>query len=114
MIVEMRTYVLHPGLQGLFLSAMEEEGIAIERAVLGRMVGFYTTEIGTLNQVVHMWAYESHEDRDQRRARLAASSDWARFTQRVLPLIRDMENRILKPASFAALHTLDWGGTQHA
>lgn len=114
MIVEMRTYVLHPGQQGAFLAAMEEEGIAIERSILGQMVGFYTSEIGTLNQVIHMWAYESYEDREQRRARLAASSDWARFVKRVLPMIRDMENRVLKPAPFAALDTLDWQGAQTA
>lgn len=114
MIVEMRTYVLHPGQQGGFIVLMEREGIAIERRVLGRMLGFYTCDIGTLNQVVHLWGYDSFEDRQQRRARLAASPEWAAFTPKVLPMIRDMENKILTPAPFAAVETLDWAGPRIA
>lgn len=110
MIVEMRTYVLHPGQQGAFLAQMEREGIAIERRILGRMLGFYTSEIGTLNQVVHLWGYEDFEDRERRRAQLAADPGWQAFVPKVLPMIRDMENRILKPAPFAAVDTLDWSG----
>lgn len=114
MIVEMRTYVLHPGQQGAFIGLMEREGIAIERRILGRMLGFYTGEIGTLNQIVHMWGYQDFEDRERRRALLAADPGWIAFTPKVLPLIRDMENRILRPAPFAAIETLDWSGPRSA
>ena len=114
MIVEMRTYVLHPGQQGKFLALMEREGIALERAILGRMLGFYTSDIGTLNEVVHMWGYESHAERDRRRAVLAANEAWRDFVPRVLPLIREMKSSILLPAPFAAVETLDWAGPQLA
>lgn len=114
MIVEMRTYALHPGQQPAFLALMEREGIAIERRILGRMLGFYTCEIGTLNQVVHLWGYESYEERQQRRARLTASAEWCAFVPKVLPMIRDMENKILTPAPFAAVETLDWTGMRPA
>jgi hypothetical protein len=101
MIVEMRTYVLHAGQQGDFLVLMEQEGIAIERRILGHLLGFYTCEIGTLNQIVHLWRYDSFEDRHQRRSSLAADPGWTAFVPKVLPLIRDMENRILTPAAFS-------------
>lgn len=113
-IVEMRTYVLHAGQQGTFLKLMEGEGIAIERRILGRMLGFYTSEIGPLNQVVHLWGYENFEDRQQRRTKLAEDAGWAAFVPKVVPLIRDMENRILTPAPFAAIETLDWNGPRIA
>jgi hypothetical protein len=113
-IVEMRTYLLQPGQQGLFLELMGSEGIAIERRILGRMLGFYTCEIGTLNQVVHLWGYDSFEDRQQRRAQLAANPQWIAFVPKVLPLIREMENKILTPAPFAQPHTLDWAGPRPA
>ena len=114
MIVEMRTYVLHAGQQGTFLKLMEQEGIAIERRILGRMLGFYSCEVGTLNQVIHLWGYDSFEDRQQRRARLWADAGWNAFAPKVLPLIRDMDNRLLTPAPFAAVETLDWAGPQLA
>lgn len=114
MIVEMRTYVLHPGKQGEFLQLMASEGILIERPILGRLLGFYSNEIGTQNQVIHLWGYESFEDRETRRARLAGQPEWKTFLPKVLPLIQSMHNQILNPASFAAVETLDWKGPNHA
>lgn len=107
-IVEMRTYVLEPGRQAAFLALMGSEGLPIERPVLGRLLGFYTTEIGTLNQVVHLWGYDSFEERQRRRQQLAADPRWAAFLPRVLPMIRSMDNQLLQPAPFAEPHTLDW------
>lgn len=110
MIVEMRTYVLQPGQLAAFLGHMEREGIGIERPILGRLLGFYSSEIGTLNQVIHLWGYDSFEDRQRRRQQLAASPEWAAFVPKVMPMIRDMRNQLLTPAPFAAVETLDWAG----
>jgi hypothetical protein len=110
MLVEMRTYVLHPGQLPTFLMHMEREGIGIERPILGRLLGFYTAEIGTLNQVIHLWGYDSYEERARRRQRLAADARWQAFTPKVLPLIRTMRNELLTPAPFAPVESLDWAG----
>ena len=103
MIVEMRTYVLQPGQQTTFLRLMEQEGILIERPVLGRLLGFYSTEIGVLNQVIHLWGYDSFEERQRRRGLLAANVEWLAFLPKVIPMIRDMQNQLLHPAPFAAV-----------
>lgn len=110
MIVEMRTYVLNPGHQAAFLECMGREGILIERAILGRLLGFYTSEIGTLNQVIHLWGYDSFEDRQRRRQTLAADPAWQQFVPKVMPFIRDMRNQLLQPAPFAPVESLDWSG----
>ena len=68
MIVEMREYTLHAGKVPEYLQLYEREGLEIQREILGHLVGYYTTEVGeAVNQVVHLWAYESFEDRDARR-----------------------------------------------
>ena len=59
MIVEQRTYTLHPGKVPEYLRLYQAEGMAIQTRILGRMVGYFTTEIGPLNQIVHMWGYDS-------------------------------------------------------
>jgi hypothetical protein len=100
-IVEMRSYVLHPGKLVAFLGLMEEEGIAIERPILGNLLGFYTSEIGELNKVVHLWGYDSFEDRSRRRVVLAQDPRWTVFVPKVLPLIQHMQNELLQPASFS-------------
>ena len=97
----MRSYVLRPGALHEFMRLMSSEGIGIERPFLGDLLGFYSTEIGAINKVIHLWRYESYEDRQKRRAQLAASPEWTAFVPRVLPLIQEMHNELLNPAPFS-------------
>jgi hypothetical protein len=100
-IVEMREYTLHAGKVPEYLQLYEREGLAIQREILGRMVGYYATEVGpAVNQVVHLWAYESFEDRLQRRERLAAHPGWQSYLRKMRPMLVEQRNRILKPAAF--------------
>ncbi|MBV8991512.1 MAG: NIPSNAP family protein [Solirubrobacterales bacterium] len=100
MIVEMREYTLHSGKVPEYLELYEHEGLEIQREILGRLVGYYSTEVGEINQIVHLWAYESFEDRLQRRARLSANQGWQSYVQKIRPLLLEQRNRILKPAPF--------------
>lgn len=103
MIVEMREYTLHAGTVPDYLRLYEEEGLDIQRRILGHMVGYYTTEVGpAVNQVVHMWAYESFEDRLQRRRALAADPGWKEYVAKMRPMLVAQTNRILTPAPFFA------------
>lgn len=101
MLVEMRSYILHAGKLAPFMQLMEAEGIRIEAPILGGLAGFYSSEVGALNKVVHLWAYDSFEERQRRRALLAAEPAWQAFLPKVLPLIREMQNELLNPAPFS-------------
>ena len=54
MIYEIRTYRLKTGAVPAYLRLIEEEGIAIQKAHLGRLVGYFHSEIGPLNEIVHI------------------------------------------------------------
>ena len=101
MIVEERIYTLHIGKVPEFLALYEKEGMAIQRPILGRMVGYYSVEVGTQNQVVHMWAYEDMADRAERRKRLFADPRWQEYIKKTRPLLMVQENKILVPAPFS-------------
>ena len=101
MFVELRTYTFHPGKLPEFLRAYEEEGLEVQKRILGNMVGYYTTEIGMMNQVVHMWGYDDLKEREVRRAALAADKTWRGYLAKVLPLIQTMESKILVPTRFS-------------
>ena len=103
MILEQRTYKLRPGQTGAYLRAVETLGLPLLKPILGGFIGYFTSEIGALEEVVHLWAYASLEDRAARRKRLAAHPDWPRFTAAVSPLLERMESRILTPAAFTPL-----------
>jgi hypothetical protein len=80
-----------------------EEGLAIQQPILGNLIGYFVTEIGPLSHVVHLWGYDSLDDRSRRRGLLAANEDWQAFTIRLSALIETMENRILLPVNFSPL-----------
>jgi hypothetical protein len=58
-------------------------------------VGWFTSEVGVLDQVVHMWRYTSHAERETKRTALCAEPVWLAFVPKTRPDIERMENQIL-------------------
>jgi hypothetical protein len=82
MFVEERIYTLHPGKIPAYLKLYEEEGMAIQTRILPAMVGYYSTEIGALNVVVHMWGYEGRRAGQDRHEILARREELGRLLSR--------------------------------
>ncbi len=101
MIVEQRIYTLKIGTVPKYLSLYEAEGLDIQRGILGRLVGYFSSDIGTLHQVVHMWAYKDYAEREERRARLNSDPRWLAYIAKVRDLPIAQENKILIPAPFS-------------
>lgn len=107
MIIDQRIYTLHPGKVPEWLAAMGDGGFAMQQPVLGHCVGYFTSEFGPLNQIVHMWAYEDLEDRARRRTQLRSNPRWNEIRDRLMPCVHHQENRLLLPAPFAPLKRLE-------
>ena len=116
MIYELRTYTLTPGKQGEYLKLNSEVGRPIRGDKYGKLEGFWSTEFGTLNQVVHLWTFDSLNDRERLRGELAKNEEW---TKVYLPLtrgvLRAQENKILStvlpikpPAEPGHIYELRW------
>jgi hypothetical protein len=103
MIVEMRTYIFHPGAAPKFFRIYQQKGLAVQTRILGNLIGYFTTEIGLLNQTVHLWGYESLDDRQRRRAALMADETWRTFLEEILPLLASQESKILLPTEFSPI-----------
>ncbi len=103
MIIEQRTYTLTPGKLPEYLKIYEELGAPVQVPILGHLITAMTTEIGPLNQYIHIWAYDSMADRDARRTKLAAHPDWPTYLKAAAPLIVQMENKICIPAPFSPI-----------
>ncbi|MGP4753287.1 NIPSNAP family protein [Agrobacterium pusense] len=100
MFYEIRTYRLKNGAIPAYLKVVEEEGIEIQKSHLGELVGYFFSEIGPINEIVHIWAFSSLDDREERRARLMADPRWLSFLPKIRDLIEVAENKIMKPARF--------------
>jgi hypothetical protein len=103
MIYELRTYRLKPGKTADYLKLVAEEGIAIQKSYLGNLVGYFFSDIGPLNQIVHIWAYRDLADREERREALAHDPAWIAFAPKIQALLDEMDSKILKPTAFSPL-----------
>ena len=101
MIYEQRTYTLPHGQMDDYLARFEAEALPLEMKYLGRLLGFYVTEIGMLNQVVHIWVYDSMADREQRRAAMDADPEWQAFKVRNRGSFVAQEVKIMRPTKFS-------------
>jgi hypothetical protein len=95
MIYEVRTYDLKPGT----VPQLEEKfGEALpHREKYSKLAAFWHTDIGPLNQVIHVWSYESLDERARIRAEAAKDPHWPpRSDGEVL----HMQSEIWTPAPF--------------
>ena len=103
MIVEERDYRVKAGKLGQFVAAYEKHGLPIQIELLGKFLGYFTTEIGELNHVVAWWSYDSLDDRQARRDRMMADPRWQDYLRMVDGLLDVQNTRLLRPTSFSPL-----------
>ena len=96
MIYEIRTYTLTPGAVPEFEKRFEES--LANRLKHSELAAFWHTDIGPLNQVIHVWPYENLEHRTETRRRTAQEPDWPPKTTE---LIVTMQSEIFNPAPFS-------------
>lgn len=103
MIVEMRTYTLKPLRTADFLNLYEQAALPLQLKYLGHLIGFYVSELGPLNQVVHLWGFDSLAERESRRLAMERDPGWTPYREalRDLDVILAQESKILKSTSFS-------------
>jgi len=100
MYVEERMYTLHVGTAAEYFKNYEEFGLKTQLKHLPHMVGYYVTEVGSLNKVVHLWAYDDLNQRDRCRAAMQADPDWKVYLGKNRALMISQETRMMKCAPF--------------
>ena len=100
MFVEERVYRLKIGAVPEYCKNYEELGMKIQLKHLPHMVGYYFTEVGGLNTMVHLWAYDSLDQREKCRAAMQADPDWAVYLGKNRPFMISQDTRIMKCAPF--------------
>ncbi len=100
MIYEMRTYSLLPTDLPKYLKHAEEVGRPIRDNDYGMNCGYWISEFGRLNQVWHLWRYDSYAQREEIRAKLSQNSDWTdKYVAVVKEWVKQQDIRILNPHS---------------
>jgi hypothetical protein len=94
-IYEIRTYRIAPG----SLAEVEKRfGEAYEyRKKYSELTAFLHTEVGPLNEIVHIWGYQDLAERTRIRGEAAKDANWP---PKIGEFIREMRSEIIAPFSF--------------
>jgi hypothetical protein len=98
MIVEFRTYTLQPGstptVEDRFAEALTTSG----RTKVSPLAAFWHIEVGPLNRIIHVWAYDSFEDRTRLRAEATKLSGWP---PNIREFVTEQKSEVFIPAPFS-------------
>jgi NIPSNAP len=80
-----RTYTLRQGTLADAVKAASTVSRDIRGDNYGKLEGYWQTEIGPLNQVMHLWSYQDLNQRTQLRAELSKNPRWEMHSTVMLP-----------------------------
>ena len=101
MIYELRMYTTKPGKMKHVVNASATVAQKIRNGdTYGKLIGHWWSQIGKMNQYVHMWEYSDVEEMRKLRSELAAREDWkTEFAPLVGPYILSQDIRLLRSVS---------------
>ncbi len=96
MIYEFRTYDLKPGSVPEVIKRFGES--YEQRKKFSKLAAFFYTEIGPLNQIIHIWPYKDTRDREETRTNAVNSGAWP---PNIKEYILNQHVEIMVPWSFS-------------
>ena len=94
-IYEFRTYTAHPEHFPEFLKLTNEK--IHMRTAHSKLLGYWTTEIGGQNEVVHLWEYDTLTHRQGVRAALVQDKPWnEQYMSKMRGMLQKQDNILLR------------------
>ncbi len=101
MIVDVRTYTLIPRKMAKYLELFETHALPVMQRHGLELMGYYVSHIGPLNQVVHLWRYDSLADMERKRAARDADPAWGEYLAMTEGMVLTQEDKVMRPALFS-------------
>ena len=94
-VYELRTYTVYVGKMAEAIELYQTVAWPALQKYEGKLVGYFTGDIGAINQIVHLWKFEDDADRRAFWATLYADADFMAFARQIRPLLMTQENKLL-------------------
>ena len=105
MIYDFRMYTLKPGATPDYRAGVKEVGLPIRQNHDVALSGWYWSDIGALNQVVHIWGYKDLEHLNSQKAAVYADPDWSgKYVPRAQPLVESQKTWLMMSPEFAPVY----------
>ncbi len=97
----MRTYDIAMGKTPEYMAAVREIALPVRESYGVKLAGWYYTDIGALNKVVHIWAYRDFAHFEEAREAFRTDEHWLNdYVPRVKGMILRQENQIMRASDF--------------
>ena len=101
MIYDFREYTLNPGATADYMAAVKEVALPIRQKYGVKLAGWYYSEIGELNQVVHIWAFDDEAHMAEAKGKVSRDPDWTgKYLPRVQGLIESQKTSLMMSPDF--------------
>ena len=97
-IYELRTYTVTVGKMNDVIALYKAEGWPALSKHPQKLCGYFTGDIGALNQLVHLWKFDDDADRRAFWAGVLADPDFLAFVGKLRPLLREQSNKLMMAA----------------
>ncbi len=99
-IYERRTYSVTVGQMAEVIRLYTTEGWpALQQGGFAdKLVGYFVSDTGELHQLIHVWRFDSDDDRRAFWKRLFENAEFMAFARQLRPLVRRQENQLMLAA----------------
>jgi hypothetical protein len=97
-LFELRTYTVIVGKMAVVTDLYQREGWPALARHPPQLVGYFTGDIGAMNQLVHLWKFEDDADRRAFWAGVFGDPVFMAFAAQLRPLLHSQENKLLLAA----------------
>jgi hypothetical protein len=97
-IYELRIYSVVVGKMGEVVSLYTNEGWPALARHPQKLVGYFTGDIGALNELIHVWKFDDDSDRRAFWAGVLADPVFQTFVNKLRPLLREQSNKLMTAA----------------
>ncbi|MFZ9408105.1 MAG: NIPSNAP family protein [Burkholderiaceae bacterium] len=97
-IYEMRTYTLIVGKMADVVQLYKNEGWPALQKHPQKLVGYFTGDIGAMNQLIHIWKFDDDADRRAFWAGVFSDEQFMAFARQLRPMILSQENKLMMAA----------------
>ncbi|MEQ6289168.1 NIPSNAP family protein [Vogesella sp. GCM10023246] len=95
-LLDHRIYTIYPRKMGEFVEVFNRLAMPILLETLGHPLGFYVSQVGPQNQLVHLWAYQDMADFERRSRARDSHPDFPAYLAASGHLIVAQETRLIR------------------
>jgi len=97
-VYELRIYDIQVGRMGEVVRLYSDLGWPALETYQEKLVGYFTSDVGALNQLIHLWKFEDDADRRAHWQALYADEDFMNFAGQLRPMILRQANQLMAEA----------------